>query len=304
MRLIKDHDVDEKDYWSYFMDFVREECISWSDFFEFAKPEIMEIARELKDENFYPTTQNIFNAFKFTSFNNIKIVLIGQDPYANTFRHSNGKMYPNAMGLSFSVDDEAPIPASLRTIFRELVSSGVIENEPKSGNLINWALQGVFLYNTTLTVRQRESNSHKTIWNKFTKKVILILNKKYPKCVYFLWGKHAQSYKDIISKSAIIFECCHPSPMATNKIQNGNFIGCNHFKLANEELVKKGLKEINWDPGYDGFEYVEHEIVDMKTYIKDPLPKIYLVNKKNNEIKFNGTSYAIKFEGEYELPQC
>ena len=296
MRIIPDCDVDSPDFWKCFMQYIEENCLSWKQFFIYAKPEIIEIAEKLKNVEFYPQTPNIFNAFKFTPLNNIKVVIIGQDPYPNTFKHPDGNIYPNAMGISFSVNEKAKIPASLKTVYQELVNSGAVRSFPKNGNLINWALQGVFMYNTTLTVIPDMKNSHEEIWKKFTRKVLLVLNKKYSKCIYMLWGKQAQSYKTIISKSAVILECCHPSPMATNQNPKNSFIGCNHFNIANKELTNGGIENINWDPEFDDFEFVDHVEVDLRNYLKNSLPKIYLKNDKTENIIFNGEKYAIDLE--------
>ena len=192
------------------------------------------LKQEYSNHTIYPSMYNIFNALKSVKLQDIKVVLIGQDPYHE----------PNqAMGLSFSVPKGTPLPPSLKNIFKE------IENETgkklgNSGDLTGWANQGVLLLNTVLTVREHLANSHKNKgWEDFTDGVIKIISSKRDGVVFFLWGANARQKKQLIDeKKHLILECAHPSPLSA---YNG-FFGCNHFIKANEYLTKIGKTPIDW----------------------------------------------------------
>ena len=176
----------------------------------------------------------MFNAFNSTHLNNVKVVIIGQDPY-----HGQGQ----ANGLSFSVNDGIPIPPSLLNIFKELESDLNIPI-PNSGNLQSWANQGVLLLNTVLTVEKDNANSHKDLgWEIFTKKAIEIVSSKLNNIVFILWGKQAQSMEDVIDTSKhFIITSVHPSPLSAHR----GFFGSNPFSKTNKFLKSKGIKPINW----------------------------------------------------------
>nr|WP_303736205.1 uracil-DNA glycosylase [Methanobrevibacter millerae] len=182
----------------------------------------------------YPPKDEIFNAFKFTPLKNVKVVILGQDPY-----HEEGQ----AHGLAFSTPEGRPIPRSLKNIFKE------IENEysypiPESGCLESWAKQGVFLLNTVLTVREGDANSHSDCgWQIFTDNVIKILNSQPQPIVFLLWGKQAEKKKEFLDNpDHLVLVTSHPSPFSARR----GFFGSNHFKLANEFLSKNNIKEICW----------------------------------------------------------
>ena len=185
--------------------------------------------------NIYPPANDIFNALRYTSFENTRVVILGQDPYHG---------YGQAHGLCFSVKDGTPLPPSLKNIFKELHSELGIE-EPRCGELIGWAKQGVLLLNTTLTVRESAPQSHKGQgWEILTDSIIKYLNQKARPVVFMLWGGNAPAKKALITNPHhLILECAHPSPLSA---YNG-FFGCGHFKKSNEFLSSHGEREIAWD---------------------------------------------------------
>lgn len=206
---------------------------------EFEKPYFQHIIAFLKAEKatgkiIYPPGPLIFNAFKQTPFDKLKVVLLGQDPY-----HNKGQ----AHGLSFSVPDGVPKPPSLVNIFKELHNDLGIKI-PESGNLEKWARQGVLLLNASLTVRQNEPGSHAKIgWLQFTDSVIRKISDEKEGIVFLLWGKFAQEKQALIDETKhFVLKAAHPSPYSAN---NG-FFGCRHFSMTNELLVKQHKSPIDW----------------------------------------------------------
>ena len=192
------------------------------------------IKNEYKTKTIYPKQNEVFNAFRYTDFNNVKVVIIGQDPYHG----------PNqAEGLSFSVSNEVLKPPSLQNIFKELESDLGIPF-PKHNSLKPWAKQGVLLLNAVLTVEEHKPTSHKDKgWETFTDDVIKIINKKQQPVVFILWGAFARSKKSLITNPKhLIIESAHPSPFSA---RNG-FFGSKPFSKTNEFLRKNHLKEIDW----------------------------------------------------------
>jgi uracil-DNA glycosylase len=183
----------------------------------------------------YPENGLIFNAFKHTPFNKVKVVIIGQDPY-----HGANQ----AHGLSFSVQKGVPIPPSLQNIFKELQAEYPDFQFPKHGDLSSWADQGVLLLNATLTVEATKAGSHqKQGWEQFTDQVIQILSEQRKGIVFLLWGKYAQAKAALIDQNKhLVLMAAHPSPFSA---YNG-FFGCNHFIKTNEFLEKNGEKGIDW----------------------------------------------------------
>lgn len=183
---------------------------------------------------FFPPLNQIFNFSKFTDFNNIKVVILGQDPY-----HNPGQ----AMGLAFSVPRGVPVPPSLRNIYSEL--SEDIENFkiPKHGDLTSWAKQGVLLLNDTLTVSKNMPGSHSNYgWKHLTSKILELINIKLENVVFILWGNHARSKASLINRNKhLVLEAAHPSPMSVSL-----FRGCRHFSKANEYLVSHQKLPIDW----------------------------------------------------------
>ena len=192
------------------------------------------LKQEYAQHTVYPDMFDIFNCFRFTPFGNVKVVLLGQDPY-----HNAGQ----AHGLCFSVKKGIEPPPSLVNIFKEL-KEDVGCTPPDSGDLTKWAKEGVLLLNTALTVRAHMANSHKNCgWTWFTDSVISLLSDRKEHLVFILWGGNARSKKPLIDKNKhLILECAHPSPLSAF---NG-FFGCRHFSKTNEYLKAHGIAPIDW----------------------------------------------------------
>lgn len=192
------------------------------------------VKNEYKTQKIYPPGKLIFNAFDQCPFDQLKVVILGQDPY-----HGPGQ----AHGLCFSVNDGIPFPPSLRNIFKEL-KSDVGKEIPTSGNLIDWAKQGVLLINATLTVRANQAGSHQRKgWEQFTDAVINIINEQKENVVYILWGNYAISKGKFIDQNKhLVLTSVHPSPLSASR----GFFGNKHFSRTNDFLIEKGLVPINW----------------------------------------------------------
>lgn len=202
---------------------------------EYFKELINYVNNEYKQKTIYPKKTEVFNAFKYTDYNNVKVVILGQDPYHG----------PNqAEGLSFSVSNEVLKPPSLKNIFKELESDLGIPF-PEHNSLKPWAKEGVLLLNAVLTVEEHKPASHANKgWETFTDEIIKILNKKEEPVVFILWGNYAREKKTYITNPIhYIIESPHPSPFSA---RNG-FFGSKPFSKTNEFLKSKGLKEINWN---------------------------------------------------------
>lgn len=190
------------------------------------------IEEERTHKRVYPPHKDVFKAFDLCDFNEIKVVILGQDPY-----HQEGQ----AMGLAFSVNQGIPIPKSLQNMFKELESDCGVRNT--SGDLSSWASQGVFLINTILTVEHGAPLSHKDKgWEAFTDKMIEALNKEHDFLIFVLWGKEAQKKKSMISSKHKIIESSHPSPLSAYR----GFNGSKPFSEINELLKEENLKPIDW----------------------------------------------------------
>jgi len=192
------------------------------------------LKEEYSTETIYPDKYDIFNALDHTTYNNTKVVILGQDPYHG----------PNqAHGLSFSVKPGVATPPSLRNIYKEL-QSDIACSIPNNGFLNKWADQGVLLLNSVLTVRAGQANSHKNKgWEHFTDKVISRVNEKEDPVVFLLWGKNAQSKeKYITNPQHLILKSTHPSPLSAHR----GFLGCKHFSKANQFLKANGRSIIDW----------------------------------------------------------
>lgn len=200
---------------------------------DYYKNMVKYLNKEYDERVIFPLKSNIFKAFSLTNYNNVKVVILGQDPY-----HGINE----ANGLAFSVNDGVKLPPSLKNIFKELESDLNIKND--KGDLSNWANQGVLLLNTVLTVIKDTPASHKNIgWEVFTDEVIKIINKKEEPVVFILWGNFARSKKKYITNPKhLIIESTHPSPFSCN---NG-FFGSKPFSKTNDFLRKNNIKEIDW----------------------------------------------------------
>jgi uracil-DNA glycosylase len=208
---------------------------------EFDKDYMVKLKQFLKEEkeaghNIYPKGSDIFNAFNKTPFDEVKVVILGQDPYHG----------PNqAHGLSFSVQPGVQVPPSLKNIYKELATDIPGFKIPTTGNLTHWAEQGVLLLNATLTVRAGLAGSHqKKGWEKFTDTVIKTISDKKEHVVFILWGNYAQSKAELIDASKhLIIKSTHPSPLAVGR---GGFFGSKPFSKANTYLEANGKKPIDW----------------------------------------------------------
>jgi len=203
----------EKDYFLNLIQFVKQEYIT---------------------QKIYPPEKDIYKAFDLCPVNNVKVVIIGQDPY-----HGEGQ----AHGLCFSVKDGVKIPPSLRNIYKEL-HSDIGKEIPTTGNIEYWAEQGVLMLNATLTVRAKQAGSHqKKGWEIFTEEVIKRISKEKENLVFLLWGAFAQKKGEVIDTSKhYILKSAHPSPLSAHK----GFLGNKHFSKTNEFLKSKGIKLIKW----------------------------------------------------------
>lgn len=203
----------EKDYFTKLTDFVR---------------------NEYKTTTVYPPGKLIFNAFNLCPFNQVKVVIIGQDPY-----HGPGQ----AQGLCFSVNDGVPFPPSLVNIFKE-IQNDLGTSLPSSGSLVRWAEQGVLLLNATLTVRAHQAGSHqKKGWEQFTDAAIHALAEEKAHIVFILWGSYAQKKGAFIDRNKhLVLQSVHPSPLSAY----AGFFGNKHFSKANAYLIEHGKTPINW----------------------------------------------------------
>ena len=205
---------------------------------EFQQPYFAAIKQFLVTEmragkKIYPPGSLIFNAFDQTPFDQVKVVIIGQDPY-----HNPGE----AMGLCFSVPKGVRVPPSLKNVYKELHRDLGFQI-PNHGDLSNWAKQGVFLLNAMLTVEHKKAGSHKKIgWQQFTDAVIRTISEQHEGVVFMLWGNFAKNKKALIDEMKhYVLESAHPSPLAGNAFQE-----CGHFSKANELLAKQGKEGIDW----------------------------------------------------------
>ena len=205
---------------------------------EFEKPYFESLVdfvkKEYQNQTVYPPGKQIFHAFDACAFDNVKVVIIGQDPY-----HGPGQ----ANGLCFSVSDGVRMPPSLQNIFKE-ISKDLGKVTSSSGNLERWARQGVLLLNATLTVRAASPGSHQNKgWEIFTDSVISKISAEKENVVFLLWGAYAQKKGEVIDRSKhCVLMSAHPSPFSADR----GFFGCKHFSKSNEYLKSKGLKEIDW----------------------------------------------------------
>ena len=194
----------------------------------------LKVNEEYRNYQVFPPADDIFNAFHLTPLNEVKVVILGQDPY-----HNIGQ----AHGLSFSVKPGIEAPPSLVNIYKEL-EDDLGCYVPNNGYLVKWAEQGVLLLNTVLTVRAHQANSHRGIgWEDFTNAVIRILNEQNRPIVFMLWGRPAQNKMSMLNNpNHLILTAPHPSPLSAYR----GFFGCRHFSRANEFLAQHGVRPIDW----------------------------------------------------------
>ena len=205
---------------------------------EFDKPYYKALEKFLENEyqtkTVYPCAENVFNALNAVKYNDVKVVIIGQDPY-----HEPGQ----AQGLCFSVPKNIKIPPSLVNIYKE-IEGDIGQKCASHGDLSSWAKQGVLLLNSVLTVRKGEAFSHRNKgWEEFTKAIVNVLAQREKPLVFILWGASAQKMgKSIDENKHCVLKSVHPSPLSAY----GGFFGCRHFSKANEFLLKNGFEPIDW----------------------------------------------------------
>lgn len=196
---------------------------------------VKSISQEYKETQCFPAMENIFQAFKLSSFEQTRVVIIGQDPYHG---------YRQAHGLCFSVYPESKIPPSLRNIFKEL-HTDLGKPIPQTGNLVHWAKQGILMLNATLTVRSGQAGSHQKLgWERFTDAVIELISQEKKDVVFLLWGTPAKRKGAKIDESKhLVLSCGHPSPLSANR---GYWFGNKHFSTTNDFLRSIGQEPIDW----------------------------------------------------------
>lgn len=214
----------------------------WRLTFEDSLPELLEtsshVERYKKETGVYPLMSELFTAFHLTRLDEVKVVIIGQDPYPTCGRSG----MPVGHGLSFSTRIGEPVPVSLKNIYTELYTDIPGFKMPSSGNLEKWATQGVLMLNTCLTVSPGKPGSHNKIWMGLIKKVISTINIQRPGTIFLLWGNHAQDMERYIHSSCYIFKAAHPSGYSASK----GFFGCKHFSKVNKKLRDLKKVEIDW----------------------------------------------------------
>lgn len=216
--------------------------MDWEIFFKYEndKPYARDLHTFLDEEyrlhTVYPPRNLMFQAFRLAPLEDVKVVIIGQDPY-----HEPGQ----AMGLSFSVPSGVPLPASLVNIYKEIETDLAIKMDFTAGDLRGWARQGVLLLNAFLSVRRGEPLSHRQAgYDEFFEHVLELLSKQERPLVFMLWGSFARSYKRLLTnRNHLVLEAVHPSPLAANR---GGWFGTKHFSRANEFLTKRGVVPIEW----------------------------------------------------------
>ena len=217
---------------------------SWEPVFTAAEDDLEELSVILEHEEkkhgiWYPLKKNLFRALELTALNEVRVVLVGQDPYPSI--GDDGE--PRPTGCSFSVRKADSIPPSLKNIFTELMNEfPETFKYPFNGCLDSWARQGVLLLNKCLTIRANEPASHKSIWDGFLIHLLKAIDNVRPNCIFILLGREAQGIKKFLGEKTIKLEAPHPS---TRNVKGG-FIGCGIFKKVNDHLVKMGERGINW----------------------------------------------------------
>lgn len=226
---------------------------SWDEVLEkeYEKPYFAELTsavdKEYAKKTVYPPKPEIYSAFKSVPYDDVKVVILGQDPY-----HGAGQ----ANGMAFAVGKGVPLPPSLVNIFKEIESDTGVK--PQGSTLTGWAKQGVLLLNTVLTVRSGEPQSHSGLgWQRFTDAVISSLSAREKPMVFMLWGANAVNKKPLIGMSHLILESVHPSPLSAYR----GFFGCKHFSKANAFLTEHGMMPVDWA-------YVDDRSDELSDYYK------------------------------------
>lgn len=238
-------EVDE----SWTIERVALECppVGWEALFKYAYPEIKKVSdgvqmEKAKGHQIYPSMAEIFQAFRLTPLAEVKVVIVGQDPYFSK-SYYNGIYFPTATGVSFSVRKWDKIPGTLQNIYKELSASVEGFITPDNGDLSSWSQQGVLMLNCSLTVREGQEKSHDPIvWDGFISKVVEYIKLTNPQCIYVMWGINAQKLASKLADPTVQLTAPHPSGNSAFR----GFFGCNHFNLINEHLIKQGKTPINW----------------------------------------------------------
>jgi uracil-DNA glycosylase len=224
--------------WSLIDIVNRKPIIDWLPVFQDSYNDLIRINNFLQSSGpFYPLKKDIFRALQLVKPTDIKIIIIGQDPYPGT----GGNGLPVAHGLAFSTDRSNKIPASLAGVYKVLAKTIPGWVYPSHGDLTCWVKQGILLLNKCLTLDPGASGSHKNLWGEFITRVVQYIDKVNPNCVYLLWGNHAQEIAKFTTSKNVLMTS-HPSPQG---IHHG-FINCNHFNEANDILVKQGKSPVDW----------------------------------------------------------
>lgn len=215
----------------------------WASSFKDMLPRIAHVSKMVEkaeggDYISVPPREDIFAALELVRVHDVKIIIIGQDPYHSIDRDGR----PQACGLSFSTRRGHVVPPSLRNIYKELKKEYPDFVEPDHGDLTSWARQGVLLLNAALTTKPGQAGAHGQIWKGVISAIIQAVANYNPECIMLLWGKNAEKVGDLAPESMQKLICAHPSPVNTK----GGFLGCNHFRQANQLLVKAGLEPIDW----------------------------------------------------------
>ncbi|USS94260.1 uracil-DNA glycosylase [Buchnera aphidicola] len=218
---------------------MKKNIFTWKNLLKNKKNKIIKIVKKInfkrKFKKIYPKKKDVFKAFRFTKFKDIKVVILGQDPY---FKKNQ------ANGLAFSVNKGVKYPPSLRNIFQELISDIQGDLTINSGYLKKWSIQGVFLLNSILTVTKNLPCSHRKYgWEEITDYIIFLINYYHSGVIFLLWGSYAQKKINLINKSKHYILCSsHPSPLSAYR----GFFGCKHFSSVNKILLKQKKKIIDW----------------------------------------------------------
>lgn len=234
---------------------------TWFVLFELLRPKIEKLEEKIKaiiikqqKIKIYPLPKYVFSSFLITSAENLKVVILGQDPYFNCEDYK-GKYVPQAMGLSFSVPNDIIIPSSLRNIFSNLIKFKHIKNMPKSGNLWFWATQGCLMLNTIMTVEDGQKESHQSLWKDISTQILSYIVKHFKDIIFLIWGSHAYEKINNINIDTLdalqnhhLIISSHPSGLSANKPfkQFPAFMDQDHFGKVNEILEKKGKTKILW----------------------------------------------------------
>ena len=267
----------------------------WESVFENCEHEFKDLAFTLDSHEWFPKKCDLFNAFHHTPLQDVKVVIIGQDPYPQ--RLADGR--PRAVGMSFSVDRNDTVPSSLNNVYKVLSKTIPGFTKPYHGDLTNWARQGVLMLNMCLTVKPGAPGSHKIIWLGFIRKVLLAINEANPRCIYLLWGREAQKIKQFLSSKAIILETSHPSGLSANR----GFLDCNHFNEVNQYLKDLGKTEIDWNAINDTSEEIQNPVILQN--ISDNFNKLKESLENTHQVTIsvtNNSEYHLSYKKD-DLPQ-